>query len=265
MVVKAWFVTIVTVVIVAAGGTGLWLTWDSTRTSSSGSLAAPVELSSGNTSTAMTADTSPDPVECSTGDDPVEGDPATDWATIVVDPGRKLDADFVPPDLVPASDAGFDNGEDLVRALTIPDLTALGQAAEANGTPLVVASAYRSYEYQQLLFDNSVDAEGRETALASTARPGHSEHQLGTTIDLINPEASELTDEFANTPVGGWLREHAHEYGFVLSYPDTSTRDRTCYDFEPWHLRYVGRDIAQQIHESGLTPREWMLESGANR
>jgi D-alanyl-D-alanine carboxypeptidase len=75
---------------------------------------------------------------------------------------------------------------------------------------------------------------------------------------VLNPEASELSPAFADTPAGQWIAAHAHEYGFVLSYP-ADAQDRSCYEFEPWHLRYVGRDVAAQIHDSGLTPREWLL------
>ena len=80
---------------------------------------------------------------------------------------------------------------------------------------------------------------------------------------MLDPDAGDLTTAFAQTPAGQWVAAHAHEYGFVLSYPDAA-RERTCYEFEPWHLRYVGRDVAAEIHESGLTAREWMLADRAN-
>jgi D-alanyl-D-alanine carboxypeptidase len=81
---------------------------------------------------------------------------------------------------------------------------------------------------------------------------------LGTAIDVLNPEAGELTAAFADTPAGKWIAAHAHEYGFVLSYP-ADAHDRSCYHYEPWHLRYVGRDVAAQIHDAGVSPREWLL------
>ena len=147
---------------------------------------------------------------------------------------------------------------DRVREFVIPDLAALRQAAEANGTPIVVISAYRSFAYQQGLFQDEVERLGESQAAAGVARPGHSEHQLGTALDVLNPEAGELSAAFADTPAGQWIAAHAHEYGFVLSYP-ADAQDRSCYEFEPWHLRYVGRDIAAQIRESGVPPREWLL------
>jgi D-alanyl-D-alanine carboxypeptidase len=105
---------------------------------------------------------------------------------------------------------------------------------------------------------DEVNRVGEAQAAAGVARPGHSEHQLGTAIDVLNPEAGELTAAFADTPAGRWIAAHAHEYGFVLSYP-ADAQDRSCYHYEPWHLRYVGRDVAVQIHDAGVSPREWLL------
>jgi D-alanyl-D-alanine carboxypeptidase len=262
---KAWIVSVVTAIVVVVAGIGLWMTWDSTQTSDSQSVGRPVELS-GDEAQSLTGDRRSDgdtggsagTPACTAGDAPVAGDPVADWATAVVDPGHRLPQDFEPPDLVDIGVAGFESTGDTVRQGVVSDLAALRQGAEANGTPFIVVSAYRSYEYQQRLFDNQVEELGRDAAEAATAVPGHSEHQLGTTIDVLDPAATELTPDFASTPAGQWITAHAHEYGFVMSYPNEAS-DQTCYDFEPWHLRYVGRDIAQQIHESGLTPREWML------
>jgi zinc D-Ala-D-Ala carboxypeptidase len=147
---------------------------------------------------------------------------------------------------------------DRVREFVILDLAALRQAAEANGTPLIVISAYRSFAYQQGLFRDEVERVGEAQAAAGVARAGHSEHQLGTALDVLDPGASALSAAFAYTPAGQWVAAHAHEYGFVLSYP-AGAENRSCYEFEPWHLRYVGRDLAAEIHDSGVPPREWLL------
>lgn len=200
----------------------------------------------------------PQVAECTNGDTPVEDDPLTDWDTVVVDTEYALDPAFVPPDLVPVSEAGFPNTDDLVRRVMVEDLGGFRLAAEARGLPFVIVSAFRDASYQRQLFEGRVITDGHEMAAAFTARPGHSEHQLGTTIDVINPESAELTTDFGATPTGQWVARHAHEFGFVLSYP-AGARDTTCYDYEPWHLRYVGRDIAGRIHRSGMSPREWLL------
>lgn len=195
---------------------------------------------------------------CSTAEKQVTDDPAQEWATVVVDTSYRLDPAYVPPDLVPVSQAGFPDNGDTVRAVMVPDLGAMRQAALDNGTPIMIVSAFRDAEYQRNLFEGRVITRGPEEAAAFTARPGHSEHQLGTALDVLDPAGTELTTAFGATPTGAWLADHAHEYGFVLSYPE-GERDTTCYHYEPWHLRYVGRDIAGRIRESGMSPREWLL------
>jgi zinc D-Ala-D-Ala carboxypeptidase len=226
--------------------------------------AAPPGLSSLATPTTTTPTTTAAPATtapaCTIGDQPVSSDPLTDWATVLVDATYGLTADFEPPDLVDVSAAGF-RSDDQVREVVIPDLNALREAATANGTPLEMVSAYRSYAYQQSLFSSQVDKVGEAEAQRTSARPGHSEHQLGTTVDLTAPDTPDLASSFAQTPTGQWLAANAHTYGFVLSYPDVS-QDRSCYGFEPWHLRYVGLDTATKVHDSGLILREWQY---ANR
>lgn len=91
-----------------------------------------------------------------------------------------------------------------------------------------------------------------------TARPGHSEHQLGTTIDVVDPSLPDLVPGLSGTPAGTWLAAHAAEYGFVVSYPDGAS-DRTCFKPEPWHLRYVGVPTARSMAASDLTLREFLL------
>lgn len=206
--------------------------------------------------TVPTSTTVPVP-DCVIGDAEAVGDPANDWATIVVDANLALPSDFEPPDLVDAAEAGFDTG-DRIRQIIVEDLDALRQAAEDHGTPLGLVSAYRSYSYQQGLYDRAVEREGEAEAQQGTARPGHSEHQLGTVVDLLEAGSQDLTQEFATTPAGQWLADNAHTFGFVVSYPDMPT-SRTCYEYEPWHLRYVGRDAAGPIRDSGLSPREYLL------
>ncbi|MGH9231028.1 MAG: M15 family metallopeptidase [Acidimicrobiales bacterium] len=255
---RGWIAALAVVIVIAAVGVGLWATWDSTRVSDGSTLTADASLAIETTTTSATA-SAPTIPACSQGDEPAVGDPLSDWATIVVDTNRALPPDFAPGDLVEVTAAGFAQ-LDRVRELVILDLAALREAAEANGTPIVVISAYRSFAYQQGLFEDEVERVGGARAAAGVARPGHSEHQLGTAIDVLSPDAGELSTAFAETLTGQWIAAQAHEYGFVLSYP-ADAQDRSCYGFEPWHLRYVGRDIAAQIHESGVPPREWLLLS----
>ncbi len=261
---KGWLVGLALVIVLGAAGVGLWVTWDSTQTSADPLAMAANDRLVTTTTSALepTTTTVPPPPPCEQGEEPVVGDPATEWPTTVIDTGHTLPAAFAPGDLVDVTEAGFES-RDQVRDFVIADLAALRAAAEANGTPIVVISGYRSHDYQANLFADRAAEVGEAEAALRTARPGHSEHQLGTAVDVVDPGVADLTTAFAQTPAGQWVAAHAHEYGFVLSYPD-GARDRTCYEFEPWHLRYVGKDVATEIHESGLTGREWMLAQRAD-
>ena len=180
-----------------------------------------------------------------------------DWSVTLVDTILRVPKGYVPPDLVAASQAGIGGGGK-VRAVMIDDLRAMTGAAAAADAAIAIQSAYRSYESQKAVFDNWVARLGYNRALEVSARPGHSEHQLGLGIDFRSESGgSPFTGTFASTPAGKWMKAHGWEYGFVMSYPRGSM-DLTCYDFEPWHYRYVGRDLAAQIHASGLTLREYL-------
>lgn len=260
---KGWAAALALFAVVVAAAVGLWVTWDSTQTS-----ATNPQVSDALTLPSTTHVTAPpgkrtrvtEPVPpCSAGDATVTTDPDHDWSRVVIDTGHRLSSTYVPPDLVSITQAGFDNA-DQVRAFVIPDLAAMREAAERAGAPLHVVSAYRSYSYQEQLFQQRTDEVGEAQASLRTARPGHSEHQLGTAIDVLDPANSELTPAFATTTQGRWVATHAHEYGFVLSYPE-GERPTTCYEYEPWHLRYVGKDVADAIAKAQLTPRQWMLSA----
>lgn len=150
-----------------------------------------------------------------------------------------------------------DDARALLRGIVYPDLVALRAAARAAGHRLVIVSAYRSYTQQELTFDYWVGVGGYEQALRTSARPGHSEHQLGTTLDFGDGSAApwEYTD-WAATPTGGWLAQHAAEFGFLMTYP-AGRSAVTCYDYEPWHYRWVGRDVATAVTGTGRTLREF--------
>lgn len=195
-------------------------------------------------------------------DEPVLGDPATDWATLVLDTVATLPEDFEPERLADTRRAGL-NGDFKVFRVMLDDLTAMVDAARAANAALAVQSAYRSYDDQVRTFQGWVDQSSEAEARKASARPGHSEHQLGTSLDLRSADdatAPWAFDDWATTRAGGWLKEHAWEYGFVMSYPK-GKRGQTCYSYEPWHYRYVGRDIAAAIHDSGRTPRRYLWET----
>lgn len=181
-----------------------------------------------------------------------------DWSITLVDTILRVPKGYVPPDLVPVSQAGI-AGKGQVRAVMIDDLRAMSEAAAAANSGIGVHSAYRSYATQQAVFASWVDVYGRSKALKLSARPGHSEHQLGLAIDFRSDpvDPSTLSGTWAATPAGKWMKAHGWQYGFVMSYPKGKL-DVVCYAFEPWHYRYVGRDLAARIHASGLTQREYL-------
>ena len=119
-------------------------------------------------------------------------------------------------------------------------------AAEKSGIDLFVVSGYRSYADQQRIYRNYCADKGQETADTVSARPGHSEHQTGLAIDVNSLYAS-----FAYTTEGRWLAENAWRYGFIIRYPK-GLQGVTGYAYEPWHVRYLGKELAEDVYNSGL-------------
>lgn len=124
-------------------------------------------------------------------------------------------------------------------------------AAEADGLSLYVVSGYRSYETQEAVYASWVNQDGKEQADTYSSRAGHSDHQTGYTFDLNSLEQS-----FAYTEEGIWLAEHCAEFGFIIRYPEGKEM-YTGYIYEPWHVRYIGKEKAKIITESGLSLEEY--------
>jgi D-alanyl-D-alanine carboxypeptidase len=181
-----------------------------------------------------------------------------DWPRSLLDYTFRLSSGYAPSDLRSTADAGL-NGGHSVRSLVVADLRAMATAARNAGARLSVQSAYRGYSTQQATFQSWVNAHGYAVALKESARAGHSEHQLGTTLDFksYGGIAPWDLDDWATTKAGAWMKANAWKYGFVMSYPKGKT-SVTCYIYEPWHYRYVGRERAEQIRASGLTLRQYL-------
>jgi D-alanyl-D-alanine carboxypeptidase len=184
------------------------------------------------------------------------------WGTTVLDTVFQLPDGYAPRDLVDTSQAGL-NGSHLVRAVAEEDLAAMVSAAASAGARLAVQSAYRSYAGQVLTFNGWVSEVGYAEALTTSARPGHSEHQLGTAIDFktVGAVAPWRYADWATSTEGAWLAANAWKYGWVMSYPKGSSAV-SCYRYEPWHYRYVGRTTAAAVHAAGVTLREWLWSEG---
>lgn len=151
---------------------------------------------------------------------------------------------------------GRGQDERSLRAVLMPDLEKLVAAARAAGITIRVGSGYRSYATQASLFASYVRQHGEAAANRFSSRPGHSEHQSGLAVDFAGADQTCWVDDcFERTAAGKWLAAHAHEYGFILRYPKGKEKI-TGYQYEPWHFRYVGRELAGALQQSGLTMEE---------
>ncbi|WLR49548.1 M15 family metallopeptidase [Halobacillus litoralis] len=122
---------------------------------------------------------------------------------------------------------------------------------------LVAASGYRSYDRQKRIYDRNVEVYGKEETDTFSAQPGTSEHQTGLAMDVTSAQvAFKLEQSFGETSEGEWLADHAHEYGFIIRYRE-GAKDITGYMYEPWHLRYVGKEISSDVHEQAVTLEEF--------
>ncbi|MBG9211140.1 MULTISPECIES: M15 family metallopeptidase [Mammaliicoccus] len=136
-------------------------------------------------------------------------------------------------------------------------LNKLIQDGTNEGLDLVFRSGYRSYENQKQLYNDYVARDGEEAANQYSAKPGQSEHQTGLAFDVgSNSATDDFRKSFGNTNEGKWIKTHAHQYGFIIRYPLGKERI-TGYQYEPWHLRYVGKELAEKIYKQDTTLEEY--------
>jgi D-alanyl-D-alanine carboxypeptidase len=176
-------------------------------------------------------------------------DPTSIW--VIVNKGRILPADYTPRDLmapnVPLRLSSSDS-EMQLRSIAAPSLQRMFGDASKENIHLMISSAYRSYGLQKTVYSNNISAEGQQGADSLSAKPGHSEHQTGLAVD-IEPasRACEVEVCFADTAEGKWLAANSYKYGFIIRYP-ANKEQLTGYEYEPWHVRYIGEDSANQIN-----------------
>jgi D-alanyl-D-alanine carboxypeptidase len=174
-------------------------------------------------------------------------DPASIW--VVVNKTRPLQPkNYVPGDLVSVG-----NGQRM-RAEPAQALATMLQAAKAQGLTIRPLSGYRSYNTQVSVYNSEVKTYGQAVADTQSARPGTSEHQTGLTID-VGGGGCGIEDCFGNTAEGKWVAENAYLYGFIIRYlPDKA--HITGYRYEPWHIRYIGVELATEMHNTGVQTLE---------
>lgn len=170
--------------------------------------------------------------------------------TKLVNKNTSLPSNYTPANLVTPNVA-------MSKTVTVTKTTATALEkmfadAKAQGINLTLVSGYRSYSYQQTLYNNSINTYGQAHADKYVAKPGQSEHQTGLAVDISCKSIGYVLEEyFKDTPEAKWLKDNAHKYGFILRYTNDRVKD-TGYSFEPWHFRYVGTEIATYLYENNL-------------
>ena len=176
--------------------------------------------------------------------------------TVLVNRNWQLRSDFSPGDMRQVNVSSF-HGNHLLRESAATAAEDLFAAASENGHILVVTSGYRSYWTQASTHNHWINVMGETEARRVSARPGHSEHQLGLALDITTHALGGLSENFSTTPEGTWIRENAHHFGFIVRYPQ-GREDDTGYIYEPWHIRFVGVEAATEIFNDGLILEEYL-------
>lgn len=174
---------------------------------------------------------------------------------------KNLPDGYVPPDLVVLPDSVEAVGIICMRQGAAQAYQQLYSAAKNSGLRILVTSGFRKFGIQDYLKELYNDTLGEKQSDKVSAHPGHSEHQLGTAIDITGASIGfgSTSTSFEGSPEWYWMASHAQEYGFVLSY-EYGKESVTGYQFEPWHWRYVGVDLAKEIYTSGKTSLEILEE-----
>ena len=163
---------------------------------------------------------------------------------LIVNKSFPLPEDYVPEDPYEPIN-GRDYCSNCVTKETYKHFKEMQTDIEVLGLNIWIQSGYRSYNFQNGLYNNYVAKDGKAAADTYSARAGYSEHQTGLAFDL-----NTITTEFADTPEGKWIHDNAYRYGFILRYPK-GKENITGYMYEPWHLRYVGVDLATKLYNNG--------------
>ncbi|GED13681.1 hypothetical protein AMI01nite_16720 [Aneurinibacillus migulanus] len=184
--------------------------------------------------------------------------------TVLVNKKRNLPADYEPTDLVVPNVAfsfAGDSPKKQLRRSAARALEALFAQAKKDRIDLKAVSGYRSYSTQKAIFSRNAKKKGKEVANRTSAYPGQSEHQTGLAMDVSSASVSYgLEQRFGNTKEGKWLAKNAPAFGFIIRYPKDK-ESITGYSYEPWHIRYVGKDIAQAVANRGVTLEEYFGEA----
>jgi uncharacterized protein YjdB len=181
----------------------------------------------------------------------IVSDPAS--LTVLVNKYNAVSKDYVPALVLAKSSKGCYIRPEAAEAWNMM----LVDCRNATGKTLYITSGYRSYATQSSSFANALATKGLVHAISKYAYPGRSEHQLGLALDITTTATKKISGSFLNTTAGAWVVAHAHDYGFILRYP-SGKESITGYAFEAWHYRYVGADVATEMHNGGQTLEEYL-------
>ena len=191
--------------------------------------------------------------------------PNTNSLLVLVNQNYRLDEFYAPTDFVPVEVPVTPYSQvntNYLRRDAADATELLFSKAQEAGYELTLRTGYISYSVQKNLYNQDVYEMGLEYADKFNSRPGHSEHQTGLAIDITTPSINnELSLEFADTEEGKWVLAHAHEYGFIIRYPE-NRESEVGYFYEPYHLRYVGVEVATEIFENNWTLEDYILNYG---
>ena len=177
----------------------------------------------------------------------------TDSLMVLVNKLNRLQSNYVPHDLEQIS-LNYATNNKFLRKEAKENFEKLSSDAKKIGYSIIAVSAYRDYDYQENLFNNYVKEKGENYALKCSAKAGHSEHQTGLSVDVMG--SNNDYDQFEKSKEFDWMKNNSYKYGFILRYPK-GKEYITGFKYEPWHYRYVGKDIASIIYTEGITLEEY--------
>ena len=173
---------------------------------------------------------------------------------VLVNKNNKLDKEFIPQNLLKVP-KNFSIKECYLQKKACKAFEKLCKDANKANYRIKAASCYRSYDYQEKIYNEYIKELGQEYTEMASARPGFSEHQTGLAVDV---EGSKDTyDEFEKTKEFKWMLKNAYKYGFILRYPK-GKKNITGFKYEPWHYRYIGKRRAKKIYKKRITLEEYL-------
>lgn len=178
-----------------------------------------------------------------------------DKIDVLVNKNNRLSKKYKPQDLEKL-DLKYSNKDKFLRKEAKKQFEKLSKKANKDGLSIIAVSTYRSYYYQKELYEYYVKNKGKKYADKSSARPGHSEHQTGLAVDVMGSNGD--YNHFEESKEFDWMSRNAHKYGFILRYPKNKEHI-TGFKYEPWHYRYVGKNLATYLYQNNLTLEEYKL------